>query len=391
MVRQIVMGTVASLALLGAGVALACTSLQYQDANGSVYLGRTLELQMELPYQTAFVPAGVPFSSQVDDHPAVEFTSDFAIIAITVPARAPSADAPLGLNDLKPVDGMNGAGLTFSLLAYPSVKGGQHQADRTQAVLSAVDLGTWALGQFRTVAEVKAALEDQPVILDPLAMLGGEEPPVHFVLHDRTGGSIVVEFDQGNLNVYDNPVGVMTNGPAFPWHLTNLDNYTFLNNVDQSSSTFGGLDVSQPDSGIATAGLPASNTSVGRFVRAAYYSQFAEKVDDPDAAVTTLAHVMNNFDRPRGITLDTRGGGEGDALATLDAGQGEYSSEYTSWTALADMDRTRYHIRTYADMNFKMLDLEALKSSADEVRVMSLASLAAAEGDATDALLAAKP
>ena len=57
------------------------------------------------------------------------------------------------------------------------------------------------------------------------------------------------------MTVYDNPVGVMTNGPKFDWHLTNLDNYTFLSNVDRSSASFGSYKAAQPDSGIATAGL----------------------------------------------------------------------------------------------------------------------------------------
>ena len=91
--------------------------------------------------------------------------------------------------------------------------------------------------------------------------------PFHYVLHDRTGASIEVEFSGTTQSVYDNPVGVMTNGPAFSWHLTNLANYTFLSNVDRSESQFGALQVAQPDSGIATEGLPSSNTSVGRFVR----------------------------------------------------------------------------------------------------------------------------
>ena len=391
MLKRVIQGTVASCALFGFATVEACTTLQYRDADGAVYLGRTLELQMELPYQVVFVPAGSPFSSQTEGHAPVEFTTTFATVAIVMPDRVPTADAPLGPGDLKPLEGMNEAGLTFSLLAYPSAGGGQQQAERTQAVLSAIDLGSWALGQFETVAEVKAALAEQTVILEPLAMLGGEEPPVHFVLHDRTGASIVIEFENGAPTVHDNPVGVMTNGPQFQWHLTNLANYSFLSNVDQSSATFGTLDVRQPDSGIATAGLPASNTSVGRFIRAVYYAQFAEKAATPEAAVSTLATIMNNFDRPRGITIDAGGGGEGDAIARLGPSDAPYSSEYTSWTSLSDMERGLFFVRTYAGMNFQMLDLAALTAESDGVRIMPLESLELAATDATDALLAARP
>jgi len=365
-----------------------CTSLTYSDANGNVYFGRTLELQMELPYQLVFVPAGQTFRSEVEDHPALEYTSQFDILVVTMPDRIPDAGEQLTPEDLKALEGMNEEGLTFSLLAYPSVEGAQHQVDQTQAVLSAIDLGSWALGQFGTVADVKAALANQPVLLEPLQMLGGAEPPVHFVLHDRTGASIVIEWHEGEQTVYDNPVGVMTNGPQFSWHLTNLNNYTHLSNLDQPTATFGSFEASQPDSGIATAGLPSSNTSVGRFVRAAYYAQFAEKVSDPDQAVATLAHIMNNFDRPRGITLDARGGGEGDAISRMASGDSEYTTEYTSWTTLADLERGQMYLRAYDGLNYAMFDLGAL-GAADGIRVMPVAALAGTAGDATDALLAA--
>ncbi|NMF85206.1 linear amide C-N hydrolase [Nodosilinea sp. P-1105] len=49
-----------------------------------------------------------------------------------------------------------------------------------------------------------------------------------------------------------NPVGSVTNGPRFDWHLTNLSHYTCLSNVDQLTNTFGSLKVSQPDFSIAT-------------------------------------------------------------------------------------------------------------------------------------------
>lgn len=391
MVTRGVQGTVAALAGFGFVAAEACTTLQYRDADGGVYLGRTLELQMELPYQVVFVPKGAPFASQTEGHPPVEFTTRLATVAIVMPDRVPTADDPLGPGDLKPLEGLNEAGLTFSLLAFPSVGGAQHQADTTRAVLSAVDLGSWALGQFATVAEVREALGQQEVILEPLAMLGGEAPPVHFVLHDRTGASIVIEFENGTPTIHDNPVGVMTNGPQFQWHLTNLANYTHLTNEDRSEATFGSLDVRQPDSGIATAGLPASNTSVGRFIRAVYYSQFAEAAATPDAAVSTLATIMNNFDRPRGITIDAAGGGEGDAIARLGPSDAAYSTEYTSWTSLSDMQRGRFFVRTYSGMNFQMLDLRALKREADGVRVMPLADLELGATDATETLLAARP
>ncbi|WP_428030427.1 linear amide C-N hydrolase [Ancylobacter sp.] len=368
-----------------------CTSLSYRDAQGKVYFGRTLELTLDLPYQIVYFPVGFPSHSVVEGHPAADYVARHAMLTVTMPYRIPTPDAPIGIDDLKVLEGLNDRGLTFSLLSYPTAAGKHRSVAMTQAVLSASDLGTWCLGQFATVAEVKAALGDQPIVLVPLAMLGGVESPFHYVVHDATGAALVIEFDQGEMKVYDNPVGVMTNGPDFGWHLTNLNNYTFLSNVDQSAARFGGYSAVQPDSGIATAGLPASNTSVGRFVRAAYYTQFTEKAATPDLAVRTLAHILNNFDRPRGASIDYPGqGGAHMEVAGLDQPASEpYATEYTCWTSLSDLDRKQFFVRDYRSLNFTRFDLAAL-ADVREPRVLPVHLLDGEALDATAALKGAK-
>lgn len=357
---------------------LACTALLFRDAKAGTYAGRTMELTMELPYVVASIPQGHKFSSTVDGHHPLEFQSKYAIFAITVPNGS--------VADLKIVEGVNEKGLTFSVLAYAGASGPADNAVKTKAMLAAIDLGSWILGQFETASDVKAKLSEDNVILTSLAPLHGAKTPFHFVVHDRSGKSIVIEFSNEKQNVYDNPVGVMTNGPEFPWHLTNLNNYTFLTNLDQSIGKFGELEVAQPDSGIATAGLPASNTSVGRFVRAAYYSTFAEK-SEPDTAIRTLAHVMNNFDRPRGLTIDPpQSGGLDIEGISATVGQ-EYKTEYTSWTVLTDLNKSEFYVRTYSGLNFVKFDLSRL-FDVPELKVAPLEKIAQLDVlDATDILL----
>lgn len=364
-----------------------CTSLGYKDASGRAYFGRTLELTVDLPYQLLHLPAGFETVSEVPGHPSVTFVARHGFLAVTMPARVPTAQAPTTLADLKVLEGLNDQGLTFSLLSYPTAAGRQAAVAATQAVLSASDLGSWALGQCATVAEVKAALAAQPVMLQPLQLLGGVESPFHYVVHDATGASMVIEFDHGTMTIYDNPVGVMTNGPKFDWHLTNLDNYTFLSNVDKPSATFGGYKAVQPDSGIATAGLPASNTSVGRFVRAVYYAQFTEKAATPDLAVQTLAHVMNNFDRPRGVTIDYPDGDGGhlEVKGLAEGGAAPYATEFTCWTSLSDLDRKLFFVRDYRSLNYTCFDLAALAGSKVPA-VIPMQKLAGGAADATAAL-----
>jgi len=358
---------------------LACTALLFRDAGGGAYAGRTMELTMELPYVVVSIPKGHQFSSVVDGHDPLEFQSKYGIFGIAVPNGS--------IADLKIVEGLNEAGLTFSVLAFAGASGPADNTAKTKAMLAAIDLGAWILGQFATAAEVKKALTENTVILTALVPLHGAKTPFHFVVHDRTGKSIVIEFSSDRQNVYDNPVGVMTNGPEFTWHLTNLNNYTFLTNLDQSTGKFGDLEVSQPDSGIATAGLPASNTSVGRFVRAAYYAHFAERTP-PENAIRALGHIMNNFDRPRGITIDSplSGGLDIESFSTTDAHE-EYKSEYTSWTVLGDLTNNVFYVRTYDAINFIKFDLNRLFAQ-NELKIAALDKISSIEAiDATDTLL----
>jgi choloylglycine hydrolase len=369
----------AMIATQAVPVANACTTLMYQDLEGRFYAGRTLELSMELPYEVTFIPKGSQYVSKAGDTGAgLSYTTKHQILAITVPDVNPK--------DLKVLEGMNDKGLTFSLLAFAGTSGPKESFDKTKAALAAIDLGSWTLGQFANVDEVKTALSQQPVLLTPLAALGGADTPFHYVLHDKSGASIVIEFANNKQTVYDNPVGVMTNAPTFQWHLTNLNNYTFFSNIDKSTNKFGSLSVSQPDSGIATVALPASNTSVGRFVRAVYYSHFAQKVSDRDEATRTLAHIMNNFDRPKDITIDMGAGGS-EGVAKSGESSGPFTSEYTSWTALHDIDRGTLYLRTYKDMNYKKFDLNELAKS-DKVLSIPLSAIDGMAGDSTGKLLA---
>lgn len=363
-----------------------CTSLLYRDAENRAYLGRTLELTIDLPYQITMFPAETTLDSQVAGYRAWSWKMRHAFIAVTMPVMPPAPGVEFSPQNLNVVEGLNDAGLSFSVQSYPEASGPREPADPARRALSAADLGAWALGQFTTVEEVKAALADLPVVLEPMPILGGLEMPFHYGVHDATGASIVIEFHHGVRTIYDNPVGVMTNAPQFSWHLTNLNNYTFLSNIDRSKATFGSYAAVQPGSGIARAGLPGTDTSVDRFVRAAFYAQFAEKQADQDQAVMMVAHLMNNFDRPRGITVDYPGLGSGH-LQVQGLEAPKVPTEFTSWTSLSDLDRRLFFLRDGDGMNYTRFDVCALAGET-RFRSIPMAKLAPKTPDATAAFKA---
>ena len=120
----------------------ACTALLLRDANAGAYAGRTMELSMELPYVIAAIPKGHSFASSADGHQPLRFVSDYAIFAIAVPNGS--------VDDLKIVEGVNEQGLSFSVLAYAGASGPADNAEKTKAMLAAIDLGAFVLGQCAT-------------------------------------------------------------------------------------------------------------------------------------------------------------------------------------------------------------------------------------------------
>ncbi len=359
-----------------------CTTLGHQDLAGNIYHGRTLELDVEEVYAVIYIPVGTPFVSHAEGSTPAKYEAKYPFIAVGAPVRKPTAAEPLGPGDVKVVEGMNLEGLAYSMLAYPTAAGVEQARKTTSELIDAVDLGSWVLASFTTVEEVKAGIKEHGLSLSRLAVVGNLPFPFHMLIRDKSGKSVVVEWLNGELTVHDNPVGVMTNGPYFEWHVTNIANYTHLTNVDVSTAKFGDLEVQQPDSGIATTAIPSSNTSVGRFMKALYYTTFTEKADNPDLAMFHLTRIMDNFDRPRGVTTDplSEGGFEGEQMVP-----GAPPTEYTAWTNLSDLSRGTFLVRSYMAFNYTSFDLKAL-SEKNEIHLALLSKFGPLGGDGTGAM-----
>ena len=352
--------------------AIACTTLLYTDANGKAYVGKSMEFSAAEPDHLTYYPVGTHFASVTPDaKPGLAFNTKFSILSTSAKKGIIPNDSHETL-----LDAMNDQGLTLSMQSL----GGNKSPDVSRApqdkIISGADFGAWALGNFTTVAQVKRAIENKEVeFWLPTAPILGPSPfPVHYALFDRSGDGIVIEWASGKTEVYDNPVGVMTNNPPFPWHLQNMNNFSYLTNIDKNSAKFNKLSVASFDGGANMAGLPGLETSAGRFVKAAYYSTFAEKSSTPEEAILTLGHVMNNFDRPRNISVDLAKdmpGGE----RNMNLGVGPKGvSEVTIFMILRDLSQNHYYIRTYGALNYTKFDMSKL-SGLKEVKSVSFKAL----------------
>lgn len=343
-----------ALATLAPSAAQACTSFQLSAADGGKVYGRTMEFGLPLQSQMIVVPRNLALAGTGPDATAssgLRWTTRYG---------ATGANG-LGLPIL--IDGMNEAGLSGGLLYLPNLAQFEDVAPAEAAnSVASYEMLLYALTSFATVAEAKAGMARIKVNRAPQATFR-MPVPVHMTLHDASGASAVFEYLGGTLRIHDNPATVMTNGPAFDWHLTNLNNYLNLSLTDPRPRTTGGVALSPPSTGSGMLGLPGDMSSPSRFVRAFVYAHAAPVAATSAAAVGTAFHLLNNFDIPPG-TIRTEAGAA--------AGGGVAGFETTEWMAVADMKTKRYYLRTYGDFQSRMVDLGRAELDAKAIRIMPL-------------------
>ena len=211
------------------------------------------------------------------------------------------------------------------------------------------DVLTWALTNFATVAEVKAALLRIAIVGIKEAHLG-RAPPLHYTLHDASGASLVIEPVGGVLKVYDNPFGVMTNAPPFDWQVTNLRNYVKISATNAPPLHISGQTLTPIGQGSGLLGIPGDPTPPSRFVRVLAYAASVQPQPDGIASVRAAEHILNNFDIPRGWLRPHAG----------DATQWEF----TQWSTIADLTNRVFYVKTYDDQVLRRIDLKSLNLDA---------------------------
>lgn len=339
---------VASLFLVACSLpALACTGITIRPRDGSVIFARTLEFAVDIRSNVIVVPRGRDLvGSTPDGRPGLRWRTKYASVGMN------AFGLPLF------VDGLNEKGLHVGVFYFPGFA--QYQAMREGDERRAVaphELASLLLGTCANVGEaVEAAggVRVGAVVLKEFGFV----PPVHFIVSDASGRSVVLEHVGGELKVHSNPLGVMSNSPAFDWHMTNLSNYVNLTVSDVPRLDVGGVELKVLGQGGGMLGLPGDFTPPSRFVRAVAFSKSALPVETAREGVLQAFHILNQFDIPKGAA---RGVEKGKPVA-----------DYTLWTSASDMKNLRYYFRTHDNSRIRMIDLKLLDLNAREVKTIPI-------------------
>lgn len=341
--RMLARGVAAALVTAGLilpQAAYACTSFILPSTDGGFVYGRTMEFGFKIDSKMIMIPRNFEMTSQLSaDTAGKKWKAKYAAIGMNA----------FGLPAL--VDGMNEKGLAGGILYFPDFAQYPDPASvKPENSLTPWDFLSWALGNFSTVAEVKAALETVTVVGVKQADMGFT-PGVHYTLHDATGASIVIEPIEGKLKVYDNPLSVLTNAPSFDWHMTNLRNYVNLRPANVEPLKINDATIQALGEGSGMLGIPGDATPPSRFVRVSANILSARKVPSGIESVRLAEHILNGFDIPVGVVQNA-------------ANEQQEAVDYTQWSTVADMKNDVYYVKTYEEqilrgVAFKDLDLDA--------------------------------
>jgi len=312
-----------------------CTDFQITAEDKTEVAGRSMEFAIPFHSEVVLHPQGEKYTTSVGGQAGKSWTSKYAYLAVNV----------FGI-DL-PVDGMNEKGFSFSALWFPGAEYEKIPAGQENRAVLLNNIGNWLLGNFATIEEARQGLENTLIFAEAVPQFGNVIPPCHLSLHDASGKSLVVEFIKGDKQISDNPVRILTNAPAFDWHLTNLANYLNLNALNAGPVKVGNTVLQPPGQGSGFLGIPGDWTPPSRFVRIATYKQFAKKAATGLDAVILALHLLNTVDIPIGTVQE-----------------GNNLSDYTQWVVIKDLTNKNFYVRSYEDPNLYQIEMKKLNLTA---------------------------
>lgn len=327
---------------------LACTGITLFAKDGSVVRGRTMEFGQPLDSEVILIPRGLSLAGSTPDGAdnGLQWKAKYAATGVN------GAGLPII------VDGVNEQGLSGGIFYFPGFAEYQATtADEHAQTLAPWQVITWALTNFATVEEVRTALPDIKV--------GNVEfpawksvPPFHYVMTDASGASITIEYVAGELDIYDNALGVLTNSPPFDWHMTNLRNYINITADPQKDVTLDGVNLDPLSTGGNLFGLPGDFGSPSRFVRAVVFSKMSPQAETGQDAVMQGFHILDQFDIPQGAVPEPAGSNP--------------PFEITEWTTMSNLTARTFAIWTSDNRAIRTIDLTTIDLDGTEMQTFPL-------------------
>lgn len=261
-----------------------------------ILVGRTLDWMNPIPTDIYVYPAGMTKQSN-DKGNFLSWTSKYgSVLAVSYDGGA--------------TEGMNTQGLVMNGLFCRGSKYPAATPENNLPVMSLAVIVSFFIDQFSTVDEVYEWIQNNKFAINGASFDSGTVATIHFGLTDRNANNLVIEFMNGEVNLYrGQELIVLTNEPAFPVHQSIAQ---YWNAIDGQTM------------------LPGSHSSNDRFVRASYFINHVPKNLKYDQAYGAISSVMGVVTVPFLYEVDGK---------TLSS---------TQWRSIADLFGNRYYFK-FAD------------------------------------------
>ena len=309
----------------------ACTGISLTAADGSRVVARTVEWAAT-PMQCGYVvaPRGHAHRSYTPTGDnGLKYNAIYGYVGI--------------YTEYEPfvVEGINEAGLSAGLFFFPQYGEYAPYVEANNAkTLCDMQFVSWVLSQFSSIDQVKDAIKK----ID-LVTLNHKIGAVHWRIAQPDGRMVVLEVVAGVPHFYENTLGVLTNAPGFPWHMTNLNNYVNLEPGSAPDNEIKpGITLQPLGHGSGMLGLPGDFTAPSRFVRATFFQTTSPVWATGFETVVQAFHILNNFDIP-----------VGSQHAKADIPKNLPSA--TQFTAVTDQTAMKFYYRTAWNSNIRCIDV----------------------------------
>lgn len=313
-----------------------CTTIGFSYDKGMIF-GRTLEMGVKIDHHMVYVPKD--HGNFIEAREAT-YNTKYAVLGT-------------GFFHLPPLaDGINEVGLMGSNNLLPGYATfADKEVDGKINMIGSHAFG-YLLSRCKDVEEVREEAKKISVM-----QYGKNKEdvstPMHYYFFDAMGNGLVLEPKNGELIAYDNPYGVLTNAPEFPWHVTNLRNYIHLQPENVENGSFNGNILSKLGEGSGMVGLPGDFSPPSRFVRAASFVSNTPKDLDRQAAILQGFRILSQSDIPTGTVIDPKLG----------------HNDETLYTSIMDTERKAYFIKCHDNITIQPFYMDTYQDETDIVYV----------------------
>lgn len=298
-----------------------CTCITLK--NGDFYFGRNLDLEYSFGEKVVVTPRSYPLTFQKME----TLERHYAMIGMAAVMDGYPMYAE-GVNE----KGLGMAGLNFPGNAYYPENGTKKNQ------VAPYELIPWILGNCATVKEARQCLEETDLAGIPFS----ETVPLsqlHFMLADEEEVLVAEPVKEG-LKLYENPFGVLTNNPPFPFHRMNLHQYLNLTAGSPENRFAQKTDLKPFGQGMGAIGLPGDASPASRFVRAAFLKSNSISAREEKANVSQFFHILDAVSMVRGSVLTEEG-----------------RPDITTYSCCVNVRTGVYYFKTYDDHRIKAIDM----------------------------------